>query len=177
MREREFEGGDGYCWLRIRSSSRLFLTQQWTLGFHQGPGISCISERLFGLKKTRASRVRCLWSTAKPVLMNIFGREGLSIIYYFVENSIQVCCSEKRSVAMLNMIRRRKAALCHHVSLCNVYLCSHFDLSRAFIPLIHADTSRLRNSVCATPIRPQQGMKFVDTLNTVLQVLSPVTSQ
>jgi hypothetical protein len=102
--------------------------------------------------------------------MNIFGRERLSIIYYFVENSIPVCCKEKHSVAMLNMIRRRKASslVCHHVSLCNVYLCSHFDLSRAFIPLIHADTSRLRDSVCATPIRPQSGMEFVDTLNTVL---------
>jgi hypothetical protein len=28
IREAEYEGEDGYCWLRIRSSSRLLSTQQ-----------------------------------------------------------------------------------------------------------------------------------------------------
>jgi len=72
MKETGCGGEDGYCWYRIRSSSRILWTQQWILGFHQRLGISWISERLFGLRKSTASRVRCLWSTSNAVHIQFF---------------------------------------------------------------------------------------------------------
>ena len=87
-------------------------------------------------------QMQCTFSSSERV-----GKE-----YYIVENAMPVCCRETHSVAMLKMISRRKAASCPHVSLCSVYLFRHFDISSAFVLLIYADTSRLRNSVCATPI-------------------------
>jgi len=86
--------------------------------------------------------------SAHSVLLNVL--EESIILWKMPYRSVV----EKHSIAMLNMIRRRKAALCPHMSLCNVYLFSNFDHARAFVPLVYADTNRLRNSVCATPICP-----------------------